>query len=184
MEEVPIRPAATVILVRDGASGLETLLLRRASSLVFHGGAWVFPGGRLDEDDYVGAEVPAEARDPRHEPAARRGAVREAYEEAGLRLEPEALIPYSHWTTPLGRPRRFATWFYLAEATAAPVTVDGGEITAHRWLTPTAALDLREAGEIDLAPPTLFTLARLADHATAAAAVHDARTAEYQTFAP
>ena len=39
--------AATVVLLRDGAGGLETLLLRRNSRIAF-GGMWVFPGGRVD----------------------------------------------------------------------------------------------------------------------------------------
>src|SRR5262249_22587229 len=45
-------PAATVVLVRDGERGLEVLLGRRSSKLAFHGGAWVFPGGRIDPVDY------------------------------------------------------------------------------------------------------------------------------------
>ena len=69
-------PAATVILVRDGAGGLETLMLRRNSTLDFAGGMWVFPGGRVDDADRDGAA------DDLH--AARRAAVREAEEEAGL----------------------------------------------------------------------------------------------------
>src|SRR5262249_4861335 len=39
----PAIPAATVVLVRDGVDGLETLMLRRDAQLVFAGGAWVFP---------------------------------------------------------------------------------------------------------------------------------------------
>ena len=45
-------PAATVVILRDGAHGLEVLLGRRSSKLAFHGGAWVFPGGRIDPEDY------------------------------------------------------------------------------------------------------------------------------------
>ena len=51
-DEVPDAvPAATVILLRDGEDGLETLMLRRNSKLAFAGGHWVFPGGRVDADD-------------------------------------------------------------------------------------------------------------------------------------
>ena len=39
------QPSATVVLLRDGRSGLELLLLRRSAKLAFFGGAWVFPGG-------------------------------------------------------------------------------------------------------------------------------------------
>lgn len=51
--EVPAaaRPAATVVLMRDGAEGVETLLLRRARTAGFVPGAYVFPGGRVDRAD-------------------------------------------------------------------------------------------------------------------------------------
>src|ERR1700679_2469306 len=45
------RPAATVITVRDGANGYEILMLRRNLNSDFVGGAYVFPGGRVDESD-------------------------------------------------------------------------------------------------------------------------------------
>ena len=51
--EPPV-PAATVILLRDGPDGLETLMLRRNSKLAFVGGMWVFPGGRVDPEDREG----------------------------------------------------------------------------------------------------------------------------------
>mgnify|MGYP003343572357 CR=1 FL=1 len=50
-EPQPAVPAATVIVLRDTADGLETLMLRRASKLSFAGGLWVFPGGRVDDAD-------------------------------------------------------------------------------------------------------------------------------------
>jgi 8-oxo-dGTP pyrophosphatase MutT (NUDIX family) len=84
-------PAATVVLLRDASHALEVLLLRRNSQLAFHGGAWVFPGGRIDaEDAGAGGD----------EGAARRAAAREAREEAGLAVDPSALVQISHWTTP------------------------------------------------------------------------------------
>ncbi len=49
--DVPIRPAATVLLVRDDPDGLEVLMLRRATKAVFAGGMYVFPGGRVDPSD-------------------------------------------------------------------------------------------------------------------------------------
>ena len=45
MKLVP-RPAATLILLRDGASGPEALMLQRTQNAAFLGGAHVFPGGR------------------------------------------------------------------------------------------------------------------------------------------
>jgi 8-oxo-dGTP pyrophosphatase MutT (NUDIX family) len=152
--DVPIHLAATVVILRDRPAGLEVLLVQRASELVFHGGAWVFPGGRVDPADEV-------AGDP--EATARRAAVREAAEEAGVRLDARALVAISHWTTPVGRPRRFATWFFATELHAeSDVVVDGGEIRAHRWLSPDDALRAHRSGELELPPPTFVTLSVLA----------------------
>src|SRR5262249_5356532 len=108
-EVLPI-PSATVILLRDGSAGLETLLLRRNSRIAFHGGAWVFPGGRIDPEDYPDGIREDDLA------AARQAAVREAWEEAGLSINRDALVWISHWTTPLGRPERYSTWFFSAGA--------------------------------------------------------------------
>ena len=53
------RPAATVIVVREGPQGLEVLMVERAPAPDQYGGAWVFPGGRvetLDADLHPGQE--------------------------------------------------------------------------------------------------------------------------------
>jgi 8-oxo-dGTP pyrophosphatase MutT (NUDIX family) len=168
-------PAATVVLVRDARDAIEVLLLRRSSKLAFHGGAWVFPGGRIDAED---------AGDDGEVGAARRAAAREAREEAGLEIDPEALAQISHWTTPEGLPRRFATWFFLGRADATPVRVDGGEIHAHRWMTPAEALAARAAGEIELPPPTFVTLSTLAARRSAADALALARAATPLVYLP
>ena len=52
----PLLLAATVVVVRDGEDGLEVLMVLRNRSLKFGGGSWVFPGGRVDEADYLGAD--------------------------------------------------------------------------------------------------------------------------------
>ena len=80
MEErrvVEAAPAATVVLLRDGEAGIEVLLGRRSSRLDFHGGAWVFPGGRIDPEDYADRpdderHDPERAVDPREEAEAGR----------------------------------------------------------------------------------------------------------------
>ena len=51
---VPLRDAATVLLVRDGRSGLEVFMLRRNLRSDFVGGAYVFPGGAVDAPDRHG----------------------------------------------------------------------------------------------------------------------------------
>ena len=168
--------AATVILVRDGPGGIETLMLRRNSKIAF-GGMWVFPGGRIDDADRAGLD-PAD-----EQAAARRAAVREAGEEAGLAVVEASLVPFSHWTPPAIAPRRFHTWFFLAPAPAGRVSIDDGEIHEHAWLRPEEALRRRDAQEIELAPPTfvtLFELARMGGVERALAAAR-ARTPERYT---
>ncbi|PWC33898.1 NUDIX domain-containing protein [Azospirillum sp. TSO35-2] len=84
---VPPQPAATLILLRDGAEGLELLMIERHAGLRFAPGATVFPGGRLEPADqdpgwrahWPGAEPPADL-------AHRVAAVRETFEECGLLL--------------------------------------------------------------------------------------------------
>lgn len=153
--EQELIPAATVVLLRDGADGLEVLMLRRNSKLAFVGGMWVFPGGRVDPGD-VDPEHPADDT-----ASARRAAVREAAEESALTLDPGNLIWFSHWTPPGITPRRFATWFFVSRAPGGHVTVDGGEIHDHGWFRPADALARRNSLEIELAPPTWITLEQL-----------------------
>lgn len=169
----PAVPAATVILLRDGAVGLETLMLRRNSKLAF-GGMWVFPGGRVDDEDREGAADDDEA--------ARRAAVREALEESDLVVALDDLVPLSHWTPPPQTPKRFSTWFFVAPAPTGAVTVDDGEIHEHRWVSPAAAILQRDAGEIELAPPTWITLHTLAAHASVAEALAAAAAREPDIF--
>ena len=159
-------PAATVILLRDRTDGVETLLLRRNSKLGFGGGMWVFPGGRVDDDDHHADE----------EVAARNAAVREAQEEAGLAVDADSLVPFAHWTPPTSAPtKRFSTWFFLAEAPATAVEIDGGEIVDHIWIRPGAALGLHAAGEVEMMPPTFQSLTTIGEHDTVAEILEAAR---------
>jgi len=170
-------PSATVILLRDRENSLETLLLRRNSKIAFHGGAWVFPGGRIDPEDH-----PPEKEDMFM--AARQAAVRESYEEAGLTLTPEELIWISHWTTPEGRPERYSTWFFMAAAKDEAVRIDGEEIHDHRWMRPDHALTAQRAGEIELPPPTFVTLTKLIEHASIVSALSHFSSRQAEVFVP
>lgn len=75
---VAIRPAATVMLIRDTdepGGGVEVFMLRRTLAAAFGSGMYVFPGGRVDKSD--GEDVEA---------AHRLAAIRECFEEAGVLL--------------------------------------------------------------------------------------------------
>lgn len=108
------RPAATLILLRPGASGLETLMLQRTREAAFLGGAYVFPGGSLDALDADASRVIGlnEAQANQRLGLASGAlayyiaAVRECFEEAGVLLacdaagrtvsaeQAQALMPY------------------------------------------------------------------------------------------
>jgi 8-oxo-dGTP pyrophosphatase MutT (NUDIX family) len=179
-ETDPAIPAATVVLVRDGERGLETLMLKRDSRLAFAGGAWVFPGGRIDDEDFPGG-VRSDDPDVMLE-AARTAAVREALEEAGLAVDRDALVWFAHWTPAHASPRRFSTWFFLAPAPEGTVVIDDGEIREHEWIHPAEAVARRDAGEVELVPPTYVTLHELAAFDSVAAAVSGLRTGEPPYF--
>jgi 8-oxo-dGTP pyrophosphatase MutT (NUDIX family) len=156
--EAPVHPAATVVLVRDGRDGMEALLVQRNQALAHMGGMWVFPGGRVDAADY-----PADGDQYR---AALNAAIRETREEAGLELAEDQLAYLSHWTTPEGAKRRYATWFFLAVLEdEQEVQVDGGEIAHHRWVTPELAFaELTDPEHpFRLMPPTFVSLVDIAD---------------------
>jgi 8-oxo-dGTP pyrophosphatase MutT (NUDIX family) len=150
------KPAATLVLLRPSERGLEVLLLRRNSQLAFFGGAWVFPGGRVDDTDGPGAHPDERAR---------RAAVRELKEEAGLDMDANALVHFAQWLTPPGQSRRFDTWYFAACAVDGPIVIDPREVDDHRWMTPTEALQARAQKRIELPPPTFVTLTQLAMHA-------------------
>lgn len=173
----PVRLAATVALLRDAPGGLEVLMVRRASTLEFHGGAWVFPGGRLDEADWeAGADELA---------AARRAAARETREEAGISVDTTSLLHLSNWTTPEFMPKRFATWFFVAEVgDHADARADGVESDDLAWWRPADALAARNRREIDLGPPQYVTLDVLARSATVADALTACACEEPFDFRP
>jgi len=83
MKIAEARPAATVVLLRDGSQGLEVFMVRRHHQIDFAGGALVFPGGKVaPEDVELGQTLaPADALAP-----FRVAAIRELFEEAGLLL--------------------------------------------------------------------------------------------------
>ncbi|MBA2283559.1 MAG: NUDIX hydrolase [Acidimicrobiia bacterium] len=174
-------PAATVVLLRDRPGGAppETLMLRKNAGQAF-GGMWVFPGGKVEAADVEAAGPGADEQG-----VARQAAVREAAEETGVVLPPDALVPFSHWIPPESTPKRFSTWFFVAAlpAGAADVVVDGGEIGDHVWTDAAGALFRHAEGAIELVPPTWVTLQAVATWPSAAAALDIATTSPLSYFA-
>jgi|tagenome__1003787_1003787.scaffolds.fasta_scaffold20348172_1 8-oxo-dGTP pyrophosphatase MutT (NUDIX family) len=112
MTDVPVRDAATVVLLRDGADGIEAWMLTRVTDMAFAGGMSVFPGGRVDDADALlpltGGDLPGLAeRFQCDVPTAHRlvaAAVRETFEETGVLLsEPFADLSAARADVELGR---------------------------------------------------------------------------------
>jgi len=155
MQSITPKPSATVILLRDGTQGLETLLLRRHKQSTFLPGVWVFPGGGVELQDQSDNELAT----------ARQAAVRETKEEAGITVAANKLVPISQWVTPVGAPKRFSTWFFIAASMNDAVQVDGQEIEAAEWLSLASAIEKHMKGELDILPPTLVSMQRLSGFA-------------------
>jgi glyoxylase-like metal-dependent hydrolase (beta-lactamase superfamily II)/8-oxo-dGTP pyrophosphatase MutT (NUDIX family) len=224
------RPAATLILLRDAAPGVEVLMMQRAQSAVFLGGAYVFPGGALDAAD-SDARVFSRVLGLTDQDASQRlnlpcgglayyvAAVRECFEEAGIlllsdknnkpvsaaransllqfRQKPfvelleaedlyipaDALAYCGHWITAPGRARRFDTRFFAAIAPEGQQgSHDAAETVHDVWISPRAALERSERGEIELVFATQTTLRDLARFTAARAAFgHVKGIAEIET---
>lgn len=155
------RPSSTVLLVRDG-DPWELLMVQRPGGADFAPGAFVFPGGAVQEDD---RSFPDELR---------AAAVREVFEEAGVLLAPgarepdrkwverlmqrgssfgealsraglepdfDALVLFARWVTPALLRRRFDARFYLARMpTGQSVRPQEGEVVDWLWVSPGRAL--------------------------------------------
>lgn len=171
--DVPIRDAACLILADLSKGSARLLMGRRRASQVFLPNKWVFPGGRVDDDDRTLAEAllaASEARDSVSMQAFALAAVRETFEETGFLIDvadraladpprgwaafaskggaPDVgrLLPVARAITPPGRPRRFDTWFFLADwgKGRAQVSPPDGELADLDWFT------LDEARGLDL----------------------------------
>lgn len=185
--EVPARPAASVLVLREP---FEILMMRRHERSSFVPGAWVFPGGAADEDDY---ELAREEGDDSDEGAMRVTAIRELFEESGIWLgaplenaawkrrrlldgslgfrqiveeapfDSARLVWTSRWITPSGLPKRFDTYFFLARAPErAAATLENDEAVELIWITPADALARHAAREFDMVFPTVKNLEAIA----------------------
>jgi len=176
IEDVPIRAASTIILVRDAETAPAVLMGQRGKGAIFMPHKFVFPGGAVDAADgdaqlcepidlrtreLLLLETESDSVTPE---ALVTAAIRELEEETGLVLnQPGAMRFFLRAITPAGRPRRFDARFFLApiEAVsggAAAVFSDSDELSHLHWVA------LRDVGGLDLANVTAMVLERLAEH--------------------
>jgi len=179
-----IQPAATVILLRPTSNpdakvseAFEVLLLQRNSTLAFASSQWVFPGGKIEEEDANGHQYPLAI--------AKQAAVRESAEEAGITLDANSFHYFAHFTGPRGEKKRFATWFLLSGLSEhQDIKIDDSEIVAYQWLTPSAALRQHQEGELNMLPPTFWSLQQLLNHAGIEQALQSAQAQEASNQVP
>jgi len=208
-------PAATLILVRDRTGAApELLMVERARGMAFAAGAMVFPGGRIDEDDHAfaatigsSAEAVAAVRetieetaipaalDPVPDAMTARGLQQsllsatpfaELIEQAGLRIDHGALVPFARWVPKFHAVRRFDTLFFVARAPAGDwqPQVVAGECAGASWISAGEVLRRDAAGAASLIFPTRRTLERLALHRDFDAIAADARAHPIAPISP
>jgi 8-oxo-dGTP pyrophosphatase MutT (NUDIX family) len=199
--DMPPIPAASVILLRD--SPLEVLMIRRNSKSTFIPDAWVFPGGVVEATD-------RDLGDGTELGTMRVAAARELFEESGIWLGPklekadekrcallagettfaslfrespidlEKLVWTSRWITPIGVPKRFDTYFFLAiaahDAVASAENVEAVEV---RWIAPSEAIE-----KLQIVFPTLKNLEAIAGFSSAEELLASRRGAEIATTRP
>lgn len=165
------RPAATVMLVRDGASGPEVYVQRRVATMAFAPSMVVFPGGRVDPADHALDPATPGLADlaahmgvtPKEAAPFAAAAVREVEEECGVRVPVAGLRGRGHWVTPAFEPRRYDTWILAAgmpEGQHARET--SGESDGDGWVVPGEVLGRAARGEVRMMPPQVWALEALA----------------------
>jgi 8-oxo-dGTP pyrophosphatase MutT (NUDIX family) len=109
----------------------------------------------------------------------------EVIADNGLSLALDELVPYAHWITPEGMPKRFDTWFFLAAAPPEQAGAhDGRESTDSIWLSPREALAGGESGRFKLPFPTTRNLIRLGKQPNVKAALDNAGGKEVVAVMP
>jgi 8-oxo-dGTP pyrophosphatase MutT (NUDIX family) len=106
-------------------------------------------------------------------------------EAEDLELATEFMTPFAHWITPTFVPKRFDTWFFLAEAPADQVALhDGSESVDSVWIGAQAAIDEAVAGRRTLVHATQKNLELLAEGGTVAAVIAQATKRKIVTVQP
>jgi 8-oxo-dGTP pyrophosphatase MutT (NUDIX family) len=99
--------------------------------------------------------------------------------ERDLTFHSELLKPWSRWTTPVFEPRRYRTWFFIAEVPSGQQTQDvSGETSAVEWTSVGGALARAHRDEVVMFPPQVCLCLELFEFRTAAAAITAPRVVE------
>ncbi|HEX6098508.1 MAG TPA: NUDIX hydrolase [Thermoanaerobaculia bacterium] len=176
-DEITPLPAASAIVLREP---FELLMMRRHAGASFMPNAWVFPGGIAEDLDHQlgGLQITAvretfeetgvwlgsapldDAEHKRRRLLAGSISVRQLLAEAPI--DPDALVLTSRWITPVGVPKRFDTYFYLAKAPPGTIaTAENHEAVDVTWIHPEEALAKHAAREMQMVFPTLRNLEAL-----------------------
>jgi 8-oxo-dGTP pyrophosphatase MutT (NUDIX family) len=102
-----------------------------------------------------------------------------------LVLATDLMVPFAHWITPEGMPKRFDTHFLLVAAPVGQLGAhDGSESVEGLWITPQQALQEAEAGARTLVFATQMNLTKLCRYATVGEAVAATRSGSIVTVMP
>lgn len=106
-------------------------------------------------------------------------------EAENVELATDLMTPYAHWITPTFAPRRFDTWFFLAEAPEDQIALhDGSESVDSVWIQPQTAIDEAASGKRTLVHATTKNLELLAEAKTVAEALSQASQRKIVTVQP
>ena len=210
-DDAPFLDSASILIVCDGEEGLEVLMVKRHDNIAFAGGAYVFPGGKMDQGDLeLCNNIPTF---PVGYSELTYTAFREVFEESGLIIgshnnaskyreallteemsfseiiksanisfDMEAILPFARWVTPRIYPKRFDTRFFLAKAPKDQIaTPDGHEAVDLKWVKP---IDfIREFRELMMFP-TIINLKLLGEADTVMQAFEQAKSRKIITIEP
>ncbi len=205
--------SASILIIRDNdeTGKLEVLLVKRHEDIAFAGGAYVFPGGKVDPEDQ--ALVDTSGIFPHGYGELIGTAVREVYEEsrmivghleeishdveqlldedisiaefmqrADIKYFKDEIIPFARWITPKIYSKRFDTRFFLAKAPVGQIArPDQKEVVEVVWTEP---LDFIDKNRENMMFPTIMNLKLLAQANTVEDAMAHAKARKIITVEP
>jgi len=194
----PDRPIVAVLAVVLRGDGSETraLIVQRAQQP--NAGRWGFPGGVLELGETVAAGAMRElfeetgiwlgrtlrdAAEKRRKLLARQVRFGDLFAEAPIDIE--RLVWTARWITPVGTPKRFDTYFFLACVGRNVVaTAEQNEAVEVTWISPARAVERHMTGNFPLVFPTLKNLQAIVGFASSADLLDVRRKAEIATTRP